>query len=80
VWWPATARHLGTRLRNQQHALSLVDLTIEFRRLGKARERVLYLSMSHAARIRWSGGRTVADLEDNRSGRNPFGRQIGGSK
>ena len=41
-----------------------------FRRLGKARERMLYLSMSDAAHVRWAGGHTV-----KRARRRPFGPQ-----
>jgi hypothetical protein len=43
VWWPNTAMQLGTRLRNQQHALASVGLDIGFTRTTTARVLVVTL-------------------------------------
>ncbi|WP_435126272.1 hypothetical protein [Micromonospora tulbaghiae] len=62
-WWPATGEQLGTRLRNQQEALRKAGLTVEFGREGKARTRVVLMSMTADAIDTWKPPASIADIE-----------------
>lgn len=62
VWWPATAAHLGTRLRNQQHALSLAGLAVEFIRTHGGR-RSMHMTMPPDHIATWSAPTSIADIE-----------------
>lgn len=63
AWWPATGEQLGTRLRNQQEALRKAGLSIDFRRTGKARTRVLDMSMTPDAIATWQAPVSIADIQ-----------------
>jgi energy-coupling factor transporter ATP-binding protein EcfA2 len=62
VWWPATAAHLGTRLRNQQHALSLVGLRLEFKR-QRTGARTFHATMAPVDVARWAQPTSLSDIE-----------------
>ncbi|MDG4755502.1 hypothetical protein O7630_31655 [Micromonospora sp. WMMD718] len=60
-WWPSSAAQLGTRLRNQQHALSLAGLRIEFVKSNGRRR--IEASMSPADARAVLAPETRADIE-----------------
>jgi energy-coupling factor transporter ATP-binding protein EcfA2 len=66
AWWPASPRALGTHLRNQQHALSLAGLSIEFRKSNGSR--LIYADMPADARARWAAPQSIADIADTLGG------------
>lgn len=66
AWWPASAKGLGTHLRNQQHALSLAGLRVEFRKSNGAR--LVNLAASPEARDRWSAPQSIADIAETLGG------------
>lgn len=66
AWWPASPKALGTHLRNQQHALSLAGLRIEFRKSNGSR--LIFASMPDEARERWAAPQSIADIADTLGG------------
>jgi hypothetical protein len=70
-WWPASPQHLGTRLRNQQHALSLAGLRIDF---GKSNgRRVVRLALADDLVAKLSAPASIAEIDQTRTGSGPFG-------
>jgi energy-coupling factor transporter ATP-binding protein EcfA2 len=66
-WWPPTGAHLSTRLRNQQHALSLAGLGLEFRKSNAAR--CIHATMAPADVDRWTQPTTISEIADVLGGR-----------
>lgn len=66
AWWPASPKALGTHLRNQQHALNLAGISIEFRKSNGSR--LIYASMGAEARERWAAPQSIADIADTLGG------------
>jgi energy-coupling factor transporter ATP-binding protein EcfA2 len=68
AWWPASPKGLGTHLRNQQHALSLAGLRVEFRKSNGSR--LIFTTITPEARERWSAPQSIADIADALGGGN----------
>ncbi len=60
-WWPSSAAQLGTRMRNQQVALGLAGLAVEFRR--RKGRRTLHLELTADALTEWTAPQSLADIE-----------------
>lgn len=68
-WWPASANQLGTRLRNQQVALGLAGMAVEFQRRNA--RRVIRIDMTPEAMEEWTAPQTIADIEIIQKGGTP---------
>lgn len=68
-WWPSSAAQLGTRMRNQQVALGLAGLAVEFRRA--AGRRTLHLELTPDALREWTAPQSLADIEIIQKGGKP---------